>query len=109
MIVSFFHVSVPSEQAGKFEMGWSHRAGQVDQMPGFRGMDVLRDTGEPGHYIVMTRWDSRADFDAWLNSPAFAGGHAHAGDAGGTSETLEDVLEFFEIVPNATDGGAAHP
>jgi heme-degrading monooxygenase HmoA len=99
MIVSFFHVTVPAAGAQAFEASWSKRAGQVDQMPGFQGMDVLRDGAKPGHYVVLTRWESRADFDAWANSPQFVAGHrrSNAGESGGASPVS---IEFYEVIPS---------
>lgn len=98
MIVSFFHVRVPAERAAAFEASWSQRMGLVDTMPGFQGMEVLRDGHEAGHYIVVTRWDAREHFDAWATSPEFAAGHARTGGPGGPTGR---AIEFFEVVPNA--------
>lgn len=98
MIVSMFHVQVPAEAVVGFERSWQHRAGQVDRMPGFRGLEVLRDGQEAGKYIVLTRWEAREDFERWANSPEFAAGHAHAGQSGpggaqGTGIAFYEVLE----------------
>lgn len=99
MIVSLFHVTVPTERADAFERSWTQRAGLVDAMAGFHGMEVLRDGNKAGHYIVLTRWDARENFDAWVNSPAFMGGHArtNAGEAGNASG---GDLEFFDVIPS---------
>src|SRR2546422_11381718 len=75
MIVSLFHVTVPAEAAERFEQSWTQRAGQVDKMPGFEGLEVLKDGATPGRYIILTRWETKADFDGWAQSPAFA--HAY--------------------------------
>ncbi|MEO7001587.1 MAG: antibiotic biosynthesis monooxygenase [Ktedonobacterales bacterium] len=99
MIVSMFSVRVPEQAIAGFEASWSKRAGQVDQMPGFRGMEVLRNGAEPGAYIVLTRWDSRADFERWASSPQFSAGHAHGG--GGAATGAEGTgVTFYEIVPS---------
>jgi heme-degrading monooxygenase HmoA len=99
MIVSFFHVTVPAERAAGFEASWSKRAGLVDQMAGFQGMDVLRDETKPGHYVVLTRWATKADFEAWANSPEFQMGHAHS-NAGGAGGPAAGGIEFYEVVPS---------
>jgi heme-degrading monooxygenase HmoA len=102
MIVSMFHVTVPADHAQAFEASWSQRAGLVDSMPGFLGMDVLRDGAKPGHYIVLTRWTARENFDAWVNSPAFTAGHLRsaAGDTGAAPMSIE----FYEVVPSTPAG-----
>lgn len=103
MLVSFFHVTVPPERAEAFERSWMQRAGLVDAMAGFQGMEVLRDGTTPGRYVVVTRWDSRDHFDAWANSPQFVAGHAHT-NAGGAGGPTGGGLEFFEVVPSAPAG-----
>jgi heme-degrading monooxygenase HmoA len=96
MIVSLFHVTVPAEATERFEQSWTRRAGQVDAMPGFRGLEVLKDGATPGRYIVLTRWETKADYDGWAQSPAFAQGHGRAAE---TSADLGGV-EFFEVLPS---------
>ena len=95
MIVSMFQVRVPAEMAARFEQSWKHRAGQVDKMPGFRGLEVLRSGEEPGAYIVLTRWDTKEDFERWANSPEFVAGHARSGQTGaqGGGVSFYEVLE----------------
>lgn len=99
MIVSLFHVTVPAERAAAFERSWTQRAGLVDAMAGFRGMEVLRDGNQPGHYIVLTRWDARENFDAWASSPEFMGGHART-NAGQSGNPTGGNIEFFDVVPS---------
>ncbi len=95
MIVSMFHVQVPAEMAARFEQSWKHRAGQVDKMAGFRGLEVLRNGEEPGTYIVLTRWESKEDFERWAHSPEFVAGHARSGQTGaqGGGVSFYEVLE----------------
>lgn len=107
MIVSLFHITVPPERATAFEASWSQRAGMVDHMAGYQGMEVLRDGGTPGHYVVVTRWDAQEHFDAWRNSPEFNAGHSRQPSGPGGPSPL--AIEFFEVVPNAVvEGGHTH-
>ncbi|HLY32580.1 MAG TPA: antibiotic biosynthesis monooxygenase [Ktedonobacterales bacterium] len=102
MIVSLFHVRVPEQAAAGFEQSWTKRAGMVDRMPGFRGLEVLRSGREPGAYIVLTRWETRDDFEHWASSPEFAIGHAHSSQAaqeGQPSAQGADVA-FYEVIPS---------
>lgn len=107
MIVNLFHVTVPADRAQAFESSWSQRAGLVDAMPGFLGMDVLRDGNQPGHYIILTRWATRADFDAWANSPQFIAGHRRS--ASGETGAAPMALEFYEVVPSTPTNPSATP
>jgi heme-degrading monooxygenase HmoA len=95
MIVSMFRVQVPDAMVARFEESWKHRAGQVDKMPGFRGLEVLRSGDEPGAYIVLSRWDTKADFERWASSPEFTAGHARTPQTGaqGGGVTFYEVLE----------------
>jgi heme-degrading monooxygenase HmoA len=94
MIVSLFHVQVPAEMVARFEQSWRQRAGLVDKMPGSRGLEVLRDGATPGKYIVLTRWDTKADFERWASSPEFAAGHARPSQSGAQGGNVE----FYEVL-----------
>jgi heme oxygenase (mycobilin-producing) len=96
MIVSMFRVTVPTEAIAPFERSWRQRAGKVDAMPGFRGLEVLRAGATPGKYIVLTRWETREDFDRWASSPEFTSGHARTGDTGAEGGSVE----FYEVLPS---------
>jgi heme oxygenase (mycobilin-producing) len=100
MIVSMFHVRVPAEVVAGFERSWQHRAGQVDKMPGFRGLEVLRDGQEAGQYVVLTRWDSREDFERWANSPEFSAGHARSSQGGPGGAQGTDIA-FYEVLESS--------
>jgi heme oxygenase (mycobilin-producing) len=96
MIVSMFRMSVPAEAIVPFERSWQQRAGKVDTMPGFRGLEVLRAGDTPGKYIVLTRWETREDYDRWANGPEFVVGHARTGDTGAEG----GGVEFYEVIPS---------
>lgn len=94
MIVSMFHVQVPQAMAERFEQSWKQRAGQVDAMSGFRGLEVLKNGDEPGAYIVLTRWETKADYERWAHSPQFMAGHAHSRQTGAQG----GGIAFYEVL-----------
>jgi heme oxygenase (mycobilin-producing) len=96
MIAAMFRVQVPEPARSKFEQSWTGRAGMVDKMPGFRGLEVLRDEQEAGTYIVLTHWDSREDFGQWVSSPAFTAGHMRSGESGAAGAGVD----FYEVLPS---------
>jgi heme oxygenase (mycobilin-producing) len=96
MIAAMFRVRVPEQARAQFEHSWTERAGMVDKMPGFRGLEVLRNEQEAGTYIVLTHWDRREDFDQWASSPAFAAGHMRSGESGATGAGVD----FYEVLPS---------
>lgn len=51
------------------------RARAIDRIPGFRGMYVLRPQKEGDPNLVVSHWESEADFRAWAQSPEFLEGH----------------------------------
>jgi heme oxygenase (mycobilin-producing) len=96
MIAAMFRVQVPEQARAPFEQSWAGRAGMVDKMPGFRGLQVLRDEQEAGTYIVLTHWDRREDFEQWTSSPAFTAGHMRSGESGATGAGVA----FYEVLPS---------
>ncbi|MEO1291110.1 MAG: antibiotic biosynthesis monooxygenase [Chloroflexota bacterium] len=75
MIIVSNRISVNPDHAEAFEDRFANRASRVDGQAGFIAFQLLRPTqaGEP--YVVMTMWESMADFDAWRNAPEFKEGH----------------------------------
>lgn len=76
MIVVTNRIAVAPGQEAAFEARFQGRAGLVERRPGFRGFQLLRPI-QAEHYLVMTWWDSEADFRAWTESPEFAEAHRH--------------------------------
>jgi heme-degrading monooxygenase HmoA len=56
----------------------------------------LKDGATPGRYIVLTRWETKADFDAWAQSPTFTFAHGSTGSSGAHG----GAVEFFEVLPS---------
>ena len=68
MFVTVNHIPARGEAGPALESRFRARQRMVDQLPGFRSFELLRPRGD-GEYLVMTSWATRADFDAWRNSP----------------------------------------
>lgn len=94
MIVSMFHIQIPEAGVQGFEQSWRSRSGMVDKMPGFRGLEVLRNGEEPGAYIVLTHWETQEDYERWAKSPEFVAGHARSGQTGAQGK----ALTFYEVL-----------
>jgi len=91
-------ITVPDDSRTGFEERFARRAGEVSKSPGFESFELLRPVGEGAgdKYLVYTRWDSRASFEAWLNSPAFTHGH-RARPEGGPVGTASEVWTYDVI------------
>jgi heme oxygenase (mycobilin-producing) len=99
-VVRINAITVPADRVGEFERRFAARAGEVSKAEGFEAFELLRPTDEREVFLVYTRWRSQADFDAWVDSPAFQHGHrAHStkGPVGSASELWAfDVMQHEE-------------
>ena len=88
--------TVPKARAEELERRFAARAGQVSKSPGFEAFELLRPTDDRDVYLVYTRWRSQADFDAWVQGPAFQHGHRQHQSDGPVSS--ESALWSFDVV-----------
>jgi heme-degrading monooxygenase HmoA len=90
-------ITVPRERFEEFERRFATRAGKVSSAPGFEAFELLRPNDDRDVCLVITRWRSEEDFQAWMQSADFAAGHSQHREGGpvGTSSELWsfDVLE----------------
>lgn len=91
-------IPVNPEHAAAFEKTFSERAGQVDGMPGFVAFQLLRPQSEDQPYVVMTTWQSRAHYEAWVNSDEFKQGHAASSTLPRETFLGRPTLETFEVI-----------
>jgi heme-degrading monooxygenase HmoA len=93
-------LTVPDGAGATLEDRFARRAGSVERAPGFERFELLRPLEGTEAYLVYTRWASRADFEAWTQSQAFAGGHGQAsGRAQGEPRAATDsTIWSFEVV-----------
>jgi heme-degrading monooxygenase HmoA len=96
-VVKINAITVPRDRFDAFAQRFAARAGRVEQSEGFEGFELLRPNDEREVCLVLTRWRSEEDFQAWLGSQDFAAGHAQHRESGpvGTASELWsfDVLE----------------
>jgi heme oxygenase (mycobilin-producing) len=96
-VVKINAITVPRDRLAEFEQRFATRAGKVDDAVGFEGFELLRPNDEREVCLVLTRWRSEEDFQAWVQSSDFAAGHSQhrqSGPVGTASELWSfDVLE----------------
>jgi len=96
-VVKINAITVPRERFEEFEQRFADRAGRVSSAPGFEAFELLRPNDDRELCLVLTRWRSEEDFQAWVSGPDFAAGHAQhrtRGPVGTASELWSfDVLE----------------
>ena len=98
MIAVANRIYVNPEYAERFEENFRKRAGAVDRMPGFVSNQVMRPTKPGDPYIVLTYWDSKQQFEAWIGSDAFKTGHARSGTLPREAYSGPNQLEVHEII-----------
>lgn len=98
MFVIMNRLPVNPKFADAFEERFTSRAREVDKMKGFIRNQVLRPTKAEDPYIVLTMWESEADFNAWVESDAFKKGHARSGTLPPETFLGHGKLEGFEVI-----------
>jgi len=98
MITVANRIFVHPDHAEAFEERFRTRAGMVDTMPGFIKNEVLRPLAEGDPYVVLTYWESKAEFEAWTSSDAFRQGHARSGSLPREAFTAPNKLEIHEVI-----------
>jgi heme-degrading monooxygenase HmoA len=81
MIAVVNSLPVKEGAAGRIVERFAESRGHVQRFPGFVSMEVLR-SEEDGEVLVVTRWQNRASFDAWVHSEEFARAHGQGGGEG---------------------------
>lgn len=102
MITVANRIYVAPEYSDQFEEAFRKRAGLVDGMPGFISNQVLRPVNPGDPYIVLTFWNARSDFEAWIRSDAFTQGHARSGSLPKEAFTAPNVLELHEVIQDSS-------
>jgi heme-degrading monooxygenase HmoA len=96
-VVKINAITVPRERFDEFAQRFASRAGRVSGAEGFEAFELLAPNDEREVCLVVTRWRSEDDFQAWVQSADFAAGHAQhrsSGPVGTASELWSfDVLE----------------
>lgn len=96
-VVKINAITVPRDRFEEFAERFASRAGKVEESPGFEGFELLRPNDERDVCLVLTRWRSEEDFQAWVDSRDFQAGHSQHRERGpvGTASELWsfDVLE----------------
>ena len=104
MFIVMNRILVNPEYKDQFEERFTNRAREVDKMPGFVRNQVLRPANAEDPYIVFTVWQSKEDFEAWVNSEAFQKGHARSGSLPREAFRGQSKLETFEVILDTSLG-----
>lgn len=90
--VNITALTFPAGAEAEIEKRFAARKKGVDQAPGFAGFELLRPVAGEDRYFVITRWNSREEYEAWS---AGRDQNAHADD---TRRGMSvDVLGFESV------------
>jgi len=81
VIAIFNSLPVKEGAADEIVQRFAESRGHVQGFPGFISMEVLRSDAED-EVLVITRWQDRDSFEAWVHSDAFKEAHGRGGGAG---------------------------
>ena len=96
-VVKINAITVTPERMEEFAERFAKRAGRVESAEGFEGFELLVPNDDRDVCLVLTRWHSEQDFQAWMKSADFGAGHSQHSERGPVGSASElwsfDVLE----------------
>lgn len=98
MVIVMNVVHVEKERQEEFERHFLGRDSRLAEAEGFAGFELLR-RDRDGEYVVLTRWQSEEDFQAWLKSDLFKEAHRHTEGNPTASSNEVRKYEVLEQVP----------
>ena len=104
-VIKINAITVPEGSGDELAHRFAARAGAVDGAEGFEGFELLKPTDDRTQWLVLTRWASEDDFQAWVSSPSFAEGHRSAVEHAG-GEAPQPVSTHSEIWNYEIAGGS---
>ena len=97
MFVMMNRMQVPKEWQLRFEEVFKDRAKAVDRRPGFIKAEILKPM-QGDTYVVMTHWEKKEDFEAWVGSKEYKEGHQRVGEFKENGKmVLTSQVEMYEV------------
>jgi heme oxygenase (mycobilin-producing) len=88
----------------RFEELFGSRAHEIDRMPGFKNMQVLKPVNGIGSYLIVSFWENEATFKSWADSPEFLEGHKRGfsdlakAKAEGRTPPMKSDFKTYEVL-----------
>lgn len=102
--VAVNYIDCKPEYRERFEELFGTRAKQIDTMPGFVDMQVLRPVKEGDAYLIVSHWESEASFTGWTKSATFLDGHKRGfadmakAKAEGKEAPMKSDFKTYEVI-----------
>ena len=100
-VVKINAITVPKERQERFEERFRGRAGAVESTPGFEWFELLRPQEGTDQYLVYTRWEDEAAYEAWQSSQDFDRAHDGGGDTLAPAAANSSHLWSYEVIEYA--------
>ena len=100
MYVSMSRLRVAEAQSDALVAAFRRRAHLVDCVPGFVDLEVWRSDRDPGEVLMVSRWDDRGAFTAYMRSQNHRISHDRIDPALKAAIRLERLehLHTYEVV-----------
>jgi heme-degrading monooxygenase HmoA len=102
--VAVNYIDCEPEYRQRFEELFGSRAKQIDTMPGFVDMQVLRPSREGDAYLIVSHWEDQQSFKAWTKSATFLEGHKRGfadlakAKAEGKKAPMKSDFKTYEVI-----------
>lgn len=90
-VVVISRIRIVSGNAADVARQYRNRAGVVDDVPGFLGLDVLQPRDDPDEFWIYTRWATHAAYEAYRKGTKFREAHARIASIPGIVKIDKDA------------------
>ncbi|WLR51287.1 antibiotic biosynthesis monooxygenase family protein [Bacillus tianshenii] len=103
MYVVMNELHLPKEAKEPMKKRFGASADNMKEVPGCIEFMFLDNEKEDGKLIVFTKWESKEDYENWVNSEAFRKAHSEGGKQGGGGQGGQgqpggNELHAYEVV-----------
>lgn len=102
--VAINYIECNPDYIARFEELFGSRAKQIDTMPGFVDMQVLRPLKDGDAYLIVSHWENELSFKDWTKSATFLDGHKRGfadiakAKAEGKEAPMKSNFKTYEII-----------
>lgn len=96
LFVAMSELSVPEAGRLQVDAAFVHRLGAVESWAGFRGLQVWADTKDATRLMMVSWWDDRSCFDAYMQSDDHRRSHARV--PSGPARPRPRSFSRFEVI-----------
>ncbi|CAM3977956.1 antibiotic biosynthesis monooxygenase family protein [Alkalicoccus chagannorensis] len=96
MYVVMNRLHVPPEGRENVASRFSESAEKMREVPGCLDFMFLHPEEEENHPVVLTKWESREDYENWIHSDAFKKAHKPRRENLDTSPTQSNKIFEYE-------------